>query len=384
MSRLLLDRRESVGAGPGVHALIIGVGTYHHLSDNDFAFDGYTSLKSAPVSALRFLDCLLDTAVANWSQPVASVDVLLSPARTLISPDGESVEIIDPTRQNTQKAFDAWLKRCESHPENIAVLYFCGHGVQAGRQILLSSDFAASRENNPFLTAIDFDTSRDGMLTRLPPTQCVFVDACRVPLTEAIMTVAPTDAPPLVRARSDARMQCRYDLTLRAPFLHEFGAPPDPDGSVSYFTAALVKALEGQAAERDLNTGEWVVSNESVSIAMTRLLQREHAGGTGHAVGGSLPLERTVLRWLAVPPPTDFIVRWEAAIRTGKVKCLPSPPVRSGYEIDASGEQPWEFTAQAGGYLATAECDHGSYVAEDLSFVALPPAVELTVRRKAQ
>ncbi|GAA4604740.1 hypothetical protein BJY16_005124 [Actinoplanes octamycinicus] len=375
---MFLDRRR--GAEPGIHALIIGIGHYPFLTGNHLRYDGSADLRSAPVSALRFLDCLLDDAAGPWSRPVSTVDVLLSPVRELVDPDGVAVPVADPTRRNIQAAFDGWLDRCRSDPDNVAVLYFCGHGVQTDEHILLASDFAES-DNNPFLGSFAFDTSRDGLLTQLPRTQCLFVDACRVHLTEEVRRKRLLGAGPLIAPEDYAERLCRHDLTLRAPFLDEFGAP-DGEAPVSYFTAALVKALEGQAGEEDPDTGAWLVSNESISRAMTTLLQRELGEATGQAVEGARIYQPAVLRRLAAAPSTEVRVRWDPEITSGVVRCTPRLPARPEHRSAASARQPWRFPAEAGHYVATAECDQGSYVAEQRPFLALPPTADVRVRRQ--
>ncbi|BCJ76193.1 hypothetical protein CS0771_57370 [Catellatospora sp. IY07-71] len=373
MKELYLDER---GSGPGVHALIIGVGQYPYLTGKYLEFDGYSDLTSAPVSALHFMKKLVNTDVAEWAVPVASVDLLLSPARTLVNAAGAEVSVADPTRENIQGAFDDWLERCASHPENIGVFYFCGHGVQAESQVLLASDFARF-DGSPFMGAFAYDVSRDGILQFGPPTQCVFIDACRVPLTEQVRQLN-RGVSALKTADAYGERRCAHDLTLRAPLFDVMEAPPNiagySDGVVSYFTSALTRALDGQAAVEEALTGEWVVDNQTVSSRMTGLLQQEiGTGTTGRAVEGAKIFDRKVLRRLHTPPSTKITVSCEPLAETGTLSCTPNPAVRAAYEHRAQDGEPWEFLAEAGHYMVTAECERGLHRVGPKPVYAAPP-----------
>ncbi len=374
MKELYLDER---GTGPGVHALIIGVGRYPYLTGKHLEFDGYRDLTSAPVSALHFMQKLVDTDVAEWAVPVASVDVLLSPTRTLVNHTGTHVDVADPTRENIQEAFQHWLNRCASHPENIGVFYFCGHGVQAESQVLLASDFARF-DDSPFMGAFAYDVSRDGILQFGPPTQCVFIDACRVPLTEQVRLLN-RGVSALKTADAFGERSCLHDLTLRAPLFDVMEAPPNltgySDGVVSYFTSALTRALDGQAAMEEDLTGDWVVDNQNVSVNMTKLLQQEIGpGATGRAVEGAMIFDRKVLRRLVAPPPTMITVSCEPLAETGTLSCMPNPAVRPPYEHSAQDGEPWEFQAEAGHYTVTAECELRQSRAVPKPVYATPPS----------
>ncbi|GAA4604734.1 hypothetical protein BJY16_005121 [Actinoplanes octamycinicus] len=367
---MFLDRRPD--AGPGLHALIIGVGHHPFLTGDHLRHAGPTDAGTAPASALRFLDCLLARGVGNWARPVATVDVLLSPVRELVSPDGRSVAVEEPTRRNVQAAFDQWLERCESHPDNIAVLYFSGLGVQTGQQVLLTSDFAAS-EDDPFRGAFAFDTSRDGLLTRLPSTQCLFVDAGWLRLGDEVIRRRGRGAEPLIAPGPFAERKCRHDLTLRAPQLPDTGAPLSP------FTSALIKALEGVAATEDPETGDWVLSTASISQAMTVLVQRELGkAGTGRAVPGAEIFEPAVLRRLLVHPQVEGELRWKVTT-SGRVRCVPRLRTGAAQEFWGSIEGPQCFSGPAGHYVAKVDSFPGVGELAERPLLALPPAAEILV-----
>lgn len=145
MTELFHDARRDE---PAMHALVIGVGSYPYLPGGPladpreaFTFDGMRQLTSPPRSALAFARLLVDGGTARWNVPAGSVDLLIS------SPDGDVPPGLpepaprEPTIDRIREAFAAWLARCATHPENVAVLYFCGHGLQAESQLLLAGDF---------------------------------------------------------------------------------------------------------------------------------------------------------------------------------------------------------------------------------------------------
>jgi hypothetical protein len=104
---------------PRTHALVIGVGTYHHLPGGDgepLKKDfGLTQLRSPPISAREITSWLLN-CLNNPAAPLGSVDLLLSPAQNLEFRDGRQVPIEDATMSNSFRAqlqhrFDRRLHR---------------------------------------------------------------------------------------------------------------------------------------------------------------------------------------------------------------------------------------------------------------------------------
>jgi hypothetical protein len=159
---------EKLGDGPRTHVLGIGVGGYRHLDGgpspmgDPLLHGGVTQLSSPPLSALALRDRLVATNPDAWRAPLGSVDLLVSPHPEHPWPDGAGVKLEEPTMSNIKIAFDAWKKRCDSDSGNVAILYFCGHGLEKDEQYVLASDFGAN-ENRMWENAIAVDSTIGGL-----------------------------------------------------------------------------------------------------------------------------------------------------------------------------------------------------------------------------
>jgi hypothetical protein len=104
--------------------------------------------------------------------------MLLSGPSTYEHPDGNPQPVAPATMDNVRIAFDRWHDRCDADPENVAVFYFCGHGIEADTLALLMEDFG-KRPKNPWTQAMGFSLTRLGMTLCQAKTQFYFIDACR-------------------------------------------------------------------------------------------------------------------------------------------------------------------------------------------------------------
>lgn len=287
---LVLDR---VVNGPAAHAFVIGVGHYRHLSGGaDPKIQTIQNvgilkqLTSPPRSAVAFSDWLISRA-DNWRVPIATIDLLVSPAQT--DPDaGAPGEVFEPaTIANIRTAYANWKNRCDQDPDSIAIFFYSGHGVEKGEHFLLAEDFG-EQPNNPWLGAFDFDTTRRAFHSTQAATQCFFVDACRE-ITSSMLQ-QQVMVPPLEIVNLTNSADCLFDLTLKASASNEtaHGPPQEP----SYFTQAVRAALEGGVAEK--SGGKWQVKSGQVSAHIYDVLglikedqnfkQRCTIGMTGSAV----------------------------------------------------------------------------------------------------
>src|SRR5688572_2449547 len=216
---------DNISNEPQTHIFIIGIGGYPYLKDgatpaplpNDLKNLG--QLTSPPVSA----EALYNTAIElhnnnSWITPLGSIEVLVSP-----SPGGIPVftgfNNIEPaTHANIDKSYAAWKTRCDSSVDNIAIFYFCGHGLGKGLdQFLLVEDFGKNA-NSPWADAISFDDSRIAFYSCKAKTQLFFVDACReVTNTLLLYNVkgAQLETPPYVTT------DCKYYLNMKAAATNE-------------------------------------------------------------------------------------------------------------------------------------------------------------------
>jgi hypothetical protein len=269
---------------PQTHALIIGAGAYTHLlggAPGKVLDDplGLEQLTTTTISARHFAGWVLarhfDPAAKdglhNPDAPLGSVELLLSekleaPSDPYILPNGESMPVENATIQNILDACRRWRKRCDRHRNNVALFYFCGHGVAKGETVLLAEDFGAN-EFQPFEGALNFDRMRLGMDTCAARTQCYFVDSCRnVPF----------------------QLMNSFNVDARTPFASDIGADV-PNALILYatshnrtatgfandvtlFTAVLLDALNGRGSAK--RNGQWVVSTNLFGGAVRELMQR--------------------------------------------------------------------------------------------------------------
>jgi hypothetical protein len=94
-------------------------------------------LSSPPLSAVALASWFLGrqnptpgaTGFHNPNAPLATVEMLFSPSQPYTRPDSAEVLVEAATRANIAQGFERWLERAAAHDENVAVFYFCGHGV---------------------------------------------------------------------------------------------------------------------------------------------------------------------------------------------------------------------------------------------------------------
>lgn len=128
---------------PGTHALIIGVGAYS-------AAPAASNMASI-VSAQRFSSWLTEE-YRNPTAPLASVELLVSGEI-----DGRHSETLGadsagtkPTYHNLRAAARRWQERADTHPDNLTIFYFAGHGVKSevADTLLLLDGFAPPQSTN--------------------------------------------------------------------------------------------------------------------------------------------------------------------------------------------------------------------------------------------
>jgi hypothetical protein len=161
----------------GTHVLIVGVGEYPSLLGGDptRSLDDPMSLKqlsSPPESAKALASWFLGrqggaspapAGFHNPGAPLVTVEMLLSPGQTYTRPDGTPVPVEAATRANIARRFDFWSERAAAHADNVAVFYFCGHGVMGANDYLLPADFGVVSRRNPWADAIDISETARAM-----------------------------------------------------------------------------------------------------------------------------------------------------------------------------------------------------------------------------
>jgi Caspase domain len=374
---------QPAGDGPQTHALIIGVGKYKHLPGGEGPVlkktFGLKQLTTPPLSA---------TALANWmvsnlnnpAVPLGSVEMVLSPAQRYTNPGtGSSIDVAAATIANIQAAFDAWYDRCDSHPDNVAIFYFCGHGIARDNHYLLAEDFGAS-EKRPLQRTIDLERTHTGMARCAARTQILLIDACREVPYQLQGISSDDQGVALIEGRIDS------DMARDAPILsatmqgRKAYGPPD---SVTNFTRALIRALDGAGAEQVEDV--WRVTYLGVVKAVLDLLStlirpgakkpEQLARSRGEAGDALLHISR--IRPLV---PVTVFCQPPAGARYADLAVI-SLNDPNGRFVRAPTPGEWSLEAPAGLYQLRAEFpQRPSYRPFTESVVAWPPSRRWKVR----
>jgi hypothetical protein len=212
----------------------------------------------------------------NPHAPLASVDLLLSASQAVsYRVPGTAADRLVPCADftNVKAAFNAWHDRCAGDENNLAIFYFCGHGVEGQNRVLIPSDFpildAAGRPD--YTRLINFDATLEGMLYCRAKDQFYLLDSCRTkvppPLTSHPLGVPLTD--PDLFLPQHARAQPVITVPRgTAAFGHH--------RQVSALTNLLLHALSGAGAKE--SGGQWRVSGESI-VEGCRAVKRVFADG---------------------------------------------------------------------------------------------------------
>jgi hypothetical protein len=215
---------------------------------------------------LAFAEFLTSSDASRWTVPPSSIELLISPAPNDPDPGGTGGPYESATRDVIQKAFDDWWDRCDSDAGNLAIFYFCGHGLQATNQVLLASDFGAT--GNPWQQSFDLNRTRQAFRANKARSQVFLIDACRE-ITTSTVEVANPNAPPLREPEARQPDRCAHDLTVQAtsPTKKAYGK----EREVSFFTQAVLNAIAGGAARRQ--NGEWWVRSDLIAGKIGELVK---------------------------------------------------------------------------------------------------------------
>ena len=191
--------------GAGTHVLILGVATYP--SAPDFA------LKPAFHSAVHMATWFRDR-FDNPEAPLASVELLTSAAdpdwRRFLSSDDGDILIERPTFDTVQAAVATWMKRADSHPDNIAVFYFAGQGKREGAEtLLLMDDFSGFRTEGS-TQVVNFVNIPEAMRNCAARRQLYLVDAGYEISTDVFLRGWPLLDDKMLRRRKPPRRAIFY------------------------------------------------------------------------------------------------------------------------------------------------------------------------------
>lgn len=263
--------RLDASPGPGTHVFILGVGKYPHLKDGNGrpAADhrGLGQLTSPPHSAMAMLEWF-DKNLHNPDAPLKSIEVLVSqdPPVTYTDTQGKTATIDEASWAKFEDAADAWFKRHDTDPDNVAVFYFCGHGTGDGTQTyLMMSDTGAG----VFLrNALTFTAFRMGVGQSKALKQLFLIDACRTVDVALLLSgaAAPVNSGLPVNV---TRIHQGHSPVLYSARMGEraFATP----GRISDFTAALLEGLNRFGVFK-LHGRSWVVQPKELQSAVSALM----------------------------------------------------------------------------------------------------------------
>jgi tetratricopeptide (TPR) repeat protein len=239
---------------------------------------GLKQLSSPPVSAAALVSWFLGrqgssggaVGFHNPETPLATVELLLSPTQRYTGTGVAQVPVAAATHANIVQSFNLWKDRVVAHASNVAVFYFCGHGVMGANDYLMPSDFGALNPNNPWADAIDISNTARAMRRLSSGPLYFFIDACRQASRDALLPGAGPSALAVVNFALPVRAFARLILWATGEGELAFGITADK----SRFCAALIEALSGFAAEPEGKA--WRVTGGMLAQSVHQILAREN------------------------------------------------------------------------------------------------------------
>ncbi|WP_422012761.1 caspase family protein [Roseateles sp.] len=304
MTTFRLDTSE----GPGTHVFIVGVGKYDHLLNGAGPVTARTGNMGQLTSPQRSAKAVLewfDKTMNNPSAPLKSIEALISDVDVATYPEEGQPKPIDQAYYDQFEACaKAWFDRANSDPRNVAVFYFCGHGLANGIETqLLLSDYGKS--STPLRHAINFNGFRMAMHACQATSQIFFVDACRVVDSATLVDpdnlgysgLGPVNVTRMFRGSNPVLFAARIGKQA-------FG---DPD-QVSDFTKALLAGLTKYGARRNKQQ-DWAISPQHLQLAVAALM--DDFSGDSHCQTDGISGSGFDLHILNEPP--DVVVHVSVA-----------------------------------------------------------------------
>jgi hypothetical protein len=369
MTSILVNESED----PRLHAFIIGAGRYTYLKGGD----GLPlpmqmgQLDAAPISALALVDWL----IREYSGPVrlGTIELLLSASDShSINVNGNDITVSDRAdSQAIEDAFDRWKVQCDKNDQNVALFFFCGHGIEKGDLFLLLEDFG-KRPNARFSGSFNFHQFYQGMRQCNSSAQLYFVDSCRsIPklATDREVTAAKILIEPLV-----------FGKARKAPIFYSTAtnstAWAPTDGQKTRFTDMLIQCLNGMASQKQQN--RWVVTSGQLESSMMSLLNADPVQGQLCTCDGERTAQQTINILSSDPTvPVRIGANPNAVLQRLKFK-LTSALHKREFVRDPSA-QPWSLTVPAASYILSAEMSDQSRLIPSEEVYACPPMFERTL-----
>lgn len=284
---LIFDNREQ--GEPGVHVILIGVGTFADARAADLlegdAPGSFADLET-PLHSIE--------AFAGWLQ--TELDVADTPLRTLRGLGASSrrtsgLGVTRPTFDNIAREVGEWSDDVDTHEDNLAIFYFCGHGLRIGEmQLLLAEDFG-SNSRAPFEDSIEPELLANAMRQMKARRQIFLIDACstEVPFSRRYENVRPRT---IVQEARNENLAKSEQCLIRASKLgtRAFGSASGP----SLFMDAFLRAMKGAGAV-SAERRQWVISTDMLRMALSWLIQLRPEGVGQEVSFGGGTLSTSVL-----------------------------------------------------------------------------------------
>ena len=272
---------------PQLHALVIGVGRYQYLPGGAQARPGLPPLgqpTSAAFSARRVVDWLLTRPLNYLTVEIGSVELLLSdtagqayvppvppvpPAGGLAAPNQPNVDAATMAAPNNiQPAFERWFGRCNARTSDVAMFYFCGHGIRRfGDLLLLPEDFGIYQQGT-YNTSINFNKTYANLSACKARRQMVVIDACQTASDIAEAALNGDGVSLLNPSVNDLDGDYTSILIQASGGLPAFGTA----GQTSRVTEAFLQSLEEAAWSLDQGAQYWEVTDATIKESVKHLV----------------------------------------------------------------------------------------------------------------
>lgn len=369
----LLDTESTDAA---LHALIIGVGDYPHLpggTGTTTQADLGLGQVSTPVPSALAVCAWASTEYGNAVAPLGSIELLISAQNPYDVPGGGD-PVDRATEANVRDAAQRWLQRADRNPGNIALFYFCGHGVEKDNQYLLLEDYGANRYQ-PTEASMDLNGFHTGMLNCKAGTQLFFADACRQVPWDLLKEIDP-------RGQTYITGNYQGNVDRDAPIMYATGfgdeSHADP-GQSTRFTQALLSGLRGAAAQVDNDEPPWEIRWLRLAECVQTLLTAAAAGTTQRMVTSG-QARNALIAQLEEPPIVPLVVICDpsASSASTALRLAGADDGQVLFRRDPA-DGPWSLQAPAVNYKLIASALSGARAAE--RFLPLrPPGREIKLK----
>lgn len=351
--------------GPRIHALIIGVGYYHHLEGGgdpkpEFFDWGGGQLTSTLASAKAFADWVLNEMDLPGVD-LGNVRMLLSPNQQYQDPEQKitnPVPVDAANMANIRNVFRCWFQDCNQHEDNVCLFYFAGHGAGNYPLCLLPEDFGEWPEQ-PLTDTVNFDRTHEAMKTTCKAkTICFFADACRPLKFKVLASSSPGNI--LVdedQSKVGAPNSPRFYATVGNA--NAYGRTNE----VSFYTEALLMALRGLASHK--KGGRWEVTTDRIHSGIREAMRhiKRDEGDPEQTTDSRGNPGNGLLTVLDNPPklPVEIELAPELAYQaTPNLSILHGAGHNKLDERDGVSS-PWHTLLPAGSYMGEAEFPNHEY-----------------------